>query len=478
MVVKARTIKQIRKGSIAIKSIKSAWLTAADHSFWDLLPGSYTVVADILALPPVKNKRAIYLLLLANSISGVSQGISMLAIPWYFISVAHDEGLFSQIYFVVTSASLIWGVYAGTLVDRYDRRRIFLAINIAGMLMLGLASITGYAVGGTPWLLVALAFATTVFIYNIHFPTLYGFAQEITAKEDYGRVTSQLEVQGQLTWTIAGGLGALLLNGVPGHFNFFGADMSVPFAIRHLAIHEVFAIDAVTYVLAFIIIYQIRSISVAERTIDTDPLLTRIRTGMAYLKGHPVVFLFGNASLFIFLTIIVHSTLVNPIYVDHYLHRGGDVYALSDMVFSLGALLAGFVTTRLFGQRRIIPGLIALSLIAGGMYFVHVYNNILAWYYLCYFVIGFSNSAARVLRITFLFSHIPNSVIGRTNSVFFVINVAMRLMLTGLFALPLFHQGINIIYANAVMGAICITGGILIWLQKSDLEKLHEVHER
>ncbi len=444
---------------------------------WHLLSGHYAVERDILALPPVKNKRAIYLLLLANSISGISQGISMLAIPWYFISVVHDEGLFSRIYFVVTSISLVWGVYAGTLVDRYDRRRIFLAINVAGMLMLGSASLTGYLHGTTPWLLVALAFAITVFIYNIHFPTLYGFAQEITAKEDYGRVTSQLEVQGQLTWTISGGLGALLLNGVPGHFNFFGSNIIVPFSIRPLSIYEVFGIDAVTYALAFIIIYQIRSIAVADRTIDTDPLITRIRTGMSYLKKHPVIFLFGNASLFIFLTIIVHSTLVNPIYVDHYLHRGGDVYALSDMVFSMGALLAGFVTTRLFGQRRIIPGLIALFLVAGGMYFVHVYNNVLSWYYLCYFVIGFSNSAARVLRVTFLFSHIPNAVIGRTNSVFFVINVAMRLLLTGLFALPLFHQGINIIYANAVMGAICITGGVLIWLQKGDLEKLHEVHQ-
>lgn len=431
---------------------------------------------DIIALPPVKNKRAIYLLLLANSISGISQGISMLAIPWYFISVAHDEGLFSQIYFAVTSISLIWGVYAGTLVDRYDRRRIFLAINVAGMLMLGLASLTGYIQGTTPWPLVALVFATTVFIYNIHFPTLYGFAQEITAREDYGRVTSQLEVQGQLTWTISGGLGALLLNGVPGHFNFFGADVAVPFTIRPLSIYEVFSIDAVTYILAFIIIWQIRSMPVADRTIDTDPLLTRIRTGMAYLKKHPIIFLFGNTSLFIFLTIIVHSTLVNPIYVDHFLHHGGDVYALSDMTFSMGALLAGFVATKLFGQRRIISGLVGLCIIAGVMYFVHVYNSVLAWYYLCYFAIGFCNAAARVLRVTFLFSHIPNAVIGRTNSVFFVINVAMRLMLTGLFALPLFHQGINIIYANVVLGGICLTGGILIWLQKDDLEKLHEVH--
>jgi DHA3 family macrolide efflux protein-like MFS transporter len=422
----------------------------------------------------MKNKRAIILLLLANSISGVAQGISMLAIPWYFITLVHEEALFTKVYFLVTSASLVWGVYAGTLVDRYNRKNIFLAINVVGMIVLGGASIIGYAHGSLPWIIVGLVFATTVFIYNIHFPTLYGFAQEITAKEDYGKVTSQLEVQGQLTWTIAGGLASMLLSGVNGHLNVFGTNVSVPFSIRPLTIYEIFTIDAVTYIVALLIIWQIRTLPVADRTIDRDPLFTRIRTGMGYLKRHPVIFLFGNASLFVFLTIIVHSTLVNPMYVDHFLHQGGDVYALSDMVFSMGALLAGFVTTRLFAQRRVISGLIGTSILAGMMYFVHVYNSYLPWYFLAYFVVGFCNSAGRVLRVTFLFSHIPNSVIGRTNSVFFVINVAMRLMLTGLFALPLFHQGINIIYANAVMGAICIIGGILIWMQKDDLEKMHE----
>ena len=425
----------------------------------------------------LKNKRAIYLLMLANSISGVAQGISFLAIPWYFTTLIHRGELFSRVYLLVTGISLIWGIYAGTLVDRYSRKNIFLAINVAGGLVLTTVSITGFICHDLHWLMVAAVFATTVFIYNIHFPTLYGFAQEITAKEDYGRVTSQLEVQGQLTWTLSGGIAALLLSGINGHLDLFGVDVSLPFTIRPWTIYEIFTIDAVTYVLAFAMIWYIQFIPVADRTIDADTLLRRIRTGMGYLKRHPIIFLFGNTSLFVFLTIIVHGSLVNPIYVNSFLHKGGDVYARSDMVFSMGALLAGFVTTRLFTHGRTISGLIGLSILAGLMYFVHIYTTFLPWYFLAYFAIGFCNSAGRVLRVTFLFSHIPNSVIGRTNSIFFVINVAMRLLITGLFALPLFHQGVNIIWANAVLGAICIVGGILIWLQKGDLEELHAVKQ-
>src|SRR5581483_11880949 len=132
----------------------------------------------------MKNRNAILLLLLANSISGIAQGISMLSIPWYFTSVIHSETMFGKVYFFITSVSLLWGVYAGTLIDRYDRKKIFLATNIAGLLVLSSVSIYGYSQGQLPWYLVALVFANTALIYNIHFPNLYAYAQEITPKEN------------------------------------------------------------------------------------------------------------------------------------------------------------------------------------------------------------------------------------------------------------------------------------------------------
>lgn len=161
----------------------------------------------------MKNSRAIWLLLLANSISGVAQGISMLAIPWYFTGVIKSEGLFGKIFFVVTAISLLWGVYAGTLIDRYNRKHLFLWMNTAGFTMLAGVTLWGFTHGQLGWLPVAMVFGTTVFIYNIHFPNLYAFAQEITPRADYGRVTSLLEIQGQLTFATAGAFAAILLKG-------------------------------------------------------------------------------------------------------------------------------------------------------------------------------------------------------------------------------------------------------------------------
>ncbi len=411
----------------------------------------------------MKNTRAIFLLLMANSISGVSQGISLLAVPWYFTGIINREDLFGPIYFVITAISLVWGLYAGTLIDRYSRKNIFLVINLAGLAILTTVSALGFVNHSLSWFMVAAVFATTVFVYNIHFPNLYAFAQEITVKEDYARVTSLLEIQGQITYTTAGAMAAMLLSGFDGNISLGRFNFSFPFSFRAWQIHEIFAIDAATYLIAFLIIYRIKSLPVADKQIDLSGLRSRMKTGFSYLKQHPLLFYFGNASLMLFLTIIIFSTYVMPVYVDSFLHRGGNVYGMADMFFSAGALLAGFLTTKIFAEKDAVRGIIVLSVIAGLMYLTMTTNTYVSAFFLCNFIIGACNSAVRIQRVTYMFHHIPNSVIGRAGSLFFVINVLFRLCLIALFALPFFHAGINILYAVAVLASVCfIAAAILI----------------
>ena len=423
----------------------------------------------------MKNSRAIFLLLLANSISGVAQGISMLAIPWYFTALIHKETLFGQVYFTVTSISLIWGLYAGTLVDRYDRKKIFLVMNAVGLLILSSITIFGFANGALPWFLVALAFGNTMFIYNIHFPNLYAYAQEITPREQYSRITSLLEIQGQLTFAIAGGLAAILLKGLDSHIHFLNISLTMPFSIRPFKIYEIFAIDAFTYLIAFIIIYRIRSLPNQAKNTDTSGLCQRVKTGLGFLNNHRLLFIFGNASLMVFLTIIIFGTYVQPVYVDSFLHRGGGTYALGDMSFSLGALLAGFLTTRIFAEKNAVLGIVFLSLTAGAMYFFMAFNTITILFFVANFIIGSCNAAVRIQRITYLFHHIPNHVIGRTNSIFFVINVFFRMCLIGVLTLPMFHKGTGIVFSLGIMAAICCLGAFVLMAQYKKLMKQPEV---
>ncbi len=410
----------------------------------------------------MRNSRAIWLLLLANSISGVAQGISMLAIPWYFTAVIHSETLYGEIFFVITCISLPWGMYSGTLIDRYNRKHLFLAINVVGLLVLASAAALGFANGSLPWLLVALVFAATTFIYNVHFPNLYAFAQEITEKKDYGRVTSLLEIQGQFTFALAGGLAAILLNGVEHSVHLFGMSVTLPFSIHPWKIYEVFALDGTTYLIALFIIYRIKSLPVVEKERDFSSLKERLKTGIRFLHSQPLIFLFGTGSLMVFLTIIVSSMYVLPVYVHSFLDKAGDVFALGDMSFSLGALAAGFLTHRLLGNKGAVLSVILLSLVAGLMYGLMAMNKILVLFYLAQFIIGMCNSAIRVQRVTYLFHHIPNRIIGRTNSIFFMSNVFLRMCFIGLFTLPYFHDGTQIKSAMIIMALVCWGAAIIL----------------
>jgi MFS family permease len=319
--------------------------------------------------------------------------------------------------------------------------------------------------GSIPWQAVALVFATTMFVYNIHFPNLYAYAQEITPKEDYGKVTSLLEIQGQLTFTLAGACAAGLLKGVGGNFHFLGKEIAIPFHTRPLLIHEIFAIDAVTYIIAFLIIYHIQSLPVVERHIDTSPLQERLKTGIRFLKQHPLIFHFGNASLLLFLTILVFGLYVMPVYVDKFLKKGGDVYAFGDMAFSFGALIAGFVTNKIFGDKAAVRGIIVLSAVAGLMYAVMMASTALTIFFTAQFVIGACNASVRIQRVTYLFYHVPNKVIGRTGSVFFMLNVFFRICLIAFFTLPFFHEGVNILYAVAVLAVICLAAALVLGIK-------------
>ena len=393
----------------------------------------------------------------------------MLAIPWYFTGVLHSERLFGRAYFIVTALSLFWGLYAGTLVDRFDRKKIFLITNVAGFFILSAISSYGFIYEQVPWLLVVSVFATTVFVYSIHFPNLYAFAQEITPQEQYSRITSLIEIQGQLTFTIAGGLAAVLLTGINHEINLFGFKLVLPFSIKAWKIYEIFAVDAATYLISFLIIYRIKTLHTEQKTIDKANLFTRIKTGFAFLKKHPALFHFGNASLLLFLTILVFGTYVQPVYVVEFLKKGGDVYAFGDMAFSAGALLAGFITTKLFHEKSAVRGVITLSIVAGAMYCFMAVNTILPLFFAADFLIGSCNAAVRIQRITFLFHHTPNHIIGRTGSVFFVINVILRLCLIGVLTLPFFHEGTNIVFAVAILSVICFAGASILTYYYSSL---------
>ena len=276
----------------------------------------------------MKNKQAITLLFIANIISGFAQGISMLAIPWYFTDILGMSSTYAKGYAVLTFISLFWSLYSGTLVDRYCRKKLFLYSNLSCSLIIGSAAFYGITNEHTPWVLALAVFGITMFHYSIHYPNLYAFGQEITEKENYGKLNSYIEIQGQSTSIFAGAFAAILLSGTENQvMNLMGLNIPIPFDIIPWEIHEIFLMDAITYAAAFLIILFIKYQPLVKNELDKGSVLERLQNGINFLKENPLIFIFGVCSYMIFTFLIVEMFVLVPSYVSNYLHSGGNVFA-------------------------------------------------------------------------------------------------------------------------------------------------------
>jgi DHA3 family macrolide efflux protein-like MFS transporter len=409
----------------------------------------------------LKNKKGIALLLSAHVVSSSAQGITMLSIPWYFASIIDEAEMFGKVLAGATFVSMFWTVYAGTLIDRYPRKYIFLVASLVGLIGLGGAGLYGHLYQEMPIWIVAGVFVFTFFGFNIHYPNLYAFTQQMAAKGEYGKVNSIIEILGQSSNVISGAVGAVLLMGSTGEaIDFLGIQMRFPLIFEAWEIWEIFLLDAATYVVAMCIIPFITYDSTKDLPIDVDPMIQRLKTGWRFLSEHKDIRTFGIASYAIFIVLLVEVQYLLAIYVDNQLEAGADVYASSEVYFALGSLSAGFFIRKLTRTMKPITSIIVLMSMGGVVFILAAAFKSVLIFYLISAVIGFSNAGARVTRVTHLFNHIPNNIIGRANSIFYVYNIAMRGLMLMIFSTVFFDTGNNIIWAYAICGVFILMSTI------------------
>lgn len=410
----------------------------------------------------MKNLKGIILLFIANSISTIAQGISMIAIPWYFV----QEEMFptyTKFFIFANVVVLFWVPYCGVIIDKYNRKNIFLVANLISAIILLSVAYYGYANGGLPWLFVASIFGMTFMNYNIHYPNLYAFVQEITEPHQYGKITSYLEIQGQLSSMLAGAASAILLEGIEkGPQKLLGLNINIPFTIEAWNIEDIFLMDGITYVISFIIISFISYQALKDSKSETGSILSRLKSGIAYFKKYPEIFIFGVASYCIFVVVILEGFLLGAKYVDAHLQGGGDMYAFSDVCYSVGAFLAGVCINTVFRRVKAPSALIILTIMTAALFFILFATKNALFLYAMLFVLGLTNAGGRIIRTTFLFKKIPNHVFGRAASLFNMSNITFRIIFVSAFSLAYFDEANNIIYAFLILSVFLVLAAIVL----------------
>lgn len=383
----------------------------------------------------MENKNAVILLFAANTISGLAQGLTMFAIPWFIINTLNEPAIFGVIYFGVTFLSLIWGTYAGGLIDRFNRKNLFVYQNLTGCVILTSAALLGFYLDNISLGVAAIVFMFTIFIYNIHFPNLYAFVQEISETENYGKITSYIEIQGQVTIVLSGALAAILISDSS---NFFSIE------IKQWSLQQVFALDACTYFSAAALIYFIKYKPLVIRYKEAGTIFNQIVVGFKYLKQRKNIFLFGTASYGVFICVLIATHYVLPNYINQILNQPVNVYAEVEILFALGAIFAGITITKVLSKTNAIVSIVVMMLLVALLFLtINIYPK-LWFFYMAFFVIGLCNAGVRIMRITYIFEKIPNQMIGRSSAVFRIGAAIIRLIFIALFTLPLFTANLKL----------------------------------
>ena len=400
----------------------------------------------------MSRRQSLALLFTANGISGFAQGITMLSVPWYFARQGISSD-FNLIYGIITGATILWGLTAGTIVDRFNRKNVFLINNaVEGAILLSAAAYE-LSTGNMPTLLIILVFTTTVFGFYLHYPNLYAFAHEITHAGEYTKVTSAIEIVGQSTNVLAGAGAALLLEGIniDDAVSIGGQSIAIHWQVEAWTIQEIFLMDGITYALSIGLIALIRYVPAHLDTIDRGAFVQRLRTGFSYLRRNPVIFLFGVFSHSIFVVMLVKLNALMPLYITNHLREGGNVFGAMEVLYGLGALSAGALVGSLFRNFTAVRAIIILLLLATAALVLSTLTRSVGVFLCVGLMIGFANAGARVLRLSFLFRHVPNQVIGRVNSIFGIINVMNRTAFILILSLPFFGVGSHILWGYGLM---------------------------
>jgi len=433
-------------------------------------PKAPTNAATTSAADPHQDRRRnLALLFGANSVSGFAQGITMISIPWYFMTQvggAQGKTLVATSAAIATLICIFWGLYAGTLVDRYNRKRVFLLTNLGGLALL--MGATGWAwmlgPGATP---MHVAMCCTVFlgsglVFTIHYPNLYAFVQELFEPSQYGRVNSAIEIQGQLTNMLGMMVGSVLIAGTSEYNWLPGLMQFGPWSLG-----AIFALNALTYAIALVLIAFIRYIP-KPRTAARESVGQQLRTGIHHLRADVPLLVFGICSHMAFFAIMMIYQTLMPMYVHDVLHETGGVLGLAESTFAVGALTAGILAAM---QARFIRRMNKIKLIIALLFGVSILAAVLvAWPYTPVLLVasalfGLFNSTVRIQRLTYLLNVVPNALMGRVTSSLQVVNMALRFGFGLVFVLPFFadnHTGAPIRVGLGLVGGTVLFSALLM----------------
>jgi MFS family permease len=387
-------------------------------------------------------------ILAANILSSIGTGITMIAVPWLFVNQAGGKVAFGYTMLSMTILMFVLTPFIGWMVDRFSRKRMLLAGEAIGGLIVLIFVIYGFLGMNYQTVHYTILFAVGSLYYTLFYPTIFAFNQEMFDKSQYKQLNGLMEIQGQLSAVLAGGLASFMLKSVE---------------LKWILLFDVF-----TYAAAFMLLTLIPY----KRTfaIQTEgSFWKKISEGYFYMKTRPVLFLFLLASFMPFIGVMVTNYLF-PIYISEILHGDGSVYGMKEMVYGIGAAFAGILIPLILRKISIEWSIVLTVAIYTMALIMYSFIPSIPIFYLLTIFTAFGNAGTRVARNSFMMEVVPNDKIGRVDGLFRVVGLSFRIALLATFTKNISDS--NVLVSFGILNTILVIAAMIVFLTVKRISKI------
>ena len=135
---------------------------------------------------------------------------------------------------------------------------------------------------------------------------------------------------------------------------------------------------------------------------------------------------------------------------------GGGMIAIADVLYAFGAIMAGIFIRKIFFKTKSVNSVMIMMTIVVAIIVMVAFTKFFLFLLFFQFAMGLCNAGIRIQRMTWLFTKLPNEVIGRATSVFNSIRIVVLFVLLELFSLKYFSEDSHVAYAYLICGTIVL----------------------
>jgi len=377
-------------------------------------------------------KHNISLLWLAQVISAAGDAIYQIALFWLVLDITGSSTTTGLIAMAAFLPAMLFGLYAGVIADKYNRKLIMIFSNLSQALTVIVIPIILYFGYENILLIGILAFVRASFS-TFFPPALNALVPMITSKDRLVKVNSVLATSAQLAYLI-GPLGAGLILSI----------VSIPY---------LFIIDSASFLVAILILLFIILPTNAKISDKQYSSLKEIFSGIKYAKKHKPL-----GTLFV-LTIINNFFIMGPAFIGMLIlvkdALGGTAsqYAFVEAGLAFGMLIGSIFVYRI-GTRINIGKLLLIGMILDGVTYSLMYFAGSVNYVFLFIVIhALGIPMITISRTAIIQKHSPNKYHGRLFSLVHLSVIGVTALSAAVVGIAANYFDIKIIFLFIGIGA-------------------------